>query len=143
MNDQRETGQRVLQPATWARPRGYANGIVADGKTIFLAGQIGWDADGKFAEGLAAQVGQALTNIVTLLAEAAAGPEHLVRLTWFVTDLRAYRENQLTIGSAYRRVIGRHFPAMSVIGVSQLVEPAALVEIEATAVLPPWHAQIT
>lgn len=143
MNDQGETGQRVLQPATWARPRGYANGIVADGKTIFLAGQIGWDADGKFAEGLAAQVGQALTNIVTLLAEAGAGPEHLVRLTWFVTDLRAYRDNQLTIGSAYRRVIGKHFPAMSVIGVSQLVEQAALVEIEATGVLPPLQEQIT
>ncbi len=143
MSDQRETGQRVLQPATWARPRGYANGIVADGKTIFLAGQIGWDADGNLAEGLAAQVGQALTNIVTLLAEAGAGPEHLVRLTWFVTDLRAYRDNQLTIGSAYRRVIGKHFPAMSVIGVSQLVEPAALVEIEATAVLPPLQERIT
>jgi enamine deaminase RidA (YjgF/YER057c/UK114 family) len=133
MNDQGETGQRVLQPANWARPRGYANGIVADGETIFR----------RFSEGLAAQVGQALTNIVTLLAEAGAGPEHLVRLTWFVTDLRAYRENQLTIGSAYRRVIGKHFPAMSVIGVSQLVEPSALVEIEATAVLPPLQERIT
>jgi enamine deaminase RidA (YjgF/YER057c/UK114 family) len=143
MSDQGETGQRVLQPATWARPRGYANGIVADGETIFLAGQIGWDADEKFADGLAAQVGQALANIVTLLAEAGAGPEHLVRLTWFVTDLRAYRDNQLTIGSAYRRVIGKHFPTMSVIGVSQLVEPAALVEIEATAVLPPLQGRIT
>ncbi len=79
---------------------------------------------------------QALANIVALLAEAEAEPAHLVRLTWFVTDLRAYRENQMAIGSAYRRVIGKHFPAMSVIGVSQLVEPAALVEIEATAVLP-------
>jgi enamine deaminase RidA (YjgF/YER057c/UK114 family) len=143
MEDQEETGQRVLQPATWARPRGYANGIVAAGETIFLAGQIGWDAEGRFSEGLAAQVGQALTNIVTLLAEAGGGPEHLVRLTWFVTDLRAYRENQLTIGSAYRRVIGKHFPAMSVIGVSQLVEPAALVEIEATAVLPTLQGRIT
>jgi len=139
MSDRNATGQRVLQPAAWPRPRGYANGIVAGGETIFLAGQIGWDAAGKFAEGLADQVGQALTNIVTLLAEAGAEPQHLVRLTWFVTDLRAYRENQLTIGSAYRRVIGRHFPTMSVIGVAQLVEPAALVEIEATAVLPPWH----
>ena len=131
----------MLQPALWARPRGYANGIVAAGETIFLAGQIGWDAEGRFAEGLANQVGQALTNIVTLLAEAGAEPQHLVRLTWFVTDLRAYRENQATIGSAYRRVISKHFPAMSVIGVSQLVEQAALVEIEATAVLPPWHAR--
>ncbi len=143
MTDPGETGQRVLQPASWPRPRGYANGIAAVGETIFLAGQIGWDADGKFAKGLANQAGQALTNIVALLAEAGAGPEHLVRLTWFVTDLRAYRDNQLTIGAAYRRVIGRHFPTMSVIGVSQLVEPAALVEIEATAVLPPGHGRKT
>jgi enamine deaminase RidA (YjgF/YER057c/UK114 family) len=141
MNDQGETGQRVLQPASWARPRGYANGIAATGEFIALAGQVGWDAEGRFAEGLAAQVGQALTNIVTLLSEAGAGPQHLVRLTWYVTDLRAYRENQMAIGEAYRRVIGRHFPAMSVIGVSQLVEQAALVEIEATAVLPPGRAR--
>lgn len=137
MSDRNPNGQRVLQPASWARPRGYANGIVAGGETIFLAGQIGWDAQGQFANGIANQVGQALTNIVTLLAEAGAEPQHLVRLTWFVTDLNAYRENQSTIGSAYRRVIGKHFPAMSVIGVSQLVEHAALVEIEAIAVLPP------
>jgi enamine deaminase RidA (YjgF/YER057c/UK114 family) len=126
----------VLQPATWPRPRGYANGIAATGEFIVLAGQIGWDPAGQFAEGLAAQVGQALTNIVTLLAAAGAGPQHLVRLTWFVTDLLAYRENQVTVGEAYRRVIGRHFPTMSVIGVSELVEREALVEIEATAVLP-------
>jgi enamine deaminase RidA (YjgF/YER057c/UK114 family) len=136
MSGQNASSQRVLQPASWARPRGYANGIVAGGNTIFLAGQIGWDAEGRFAEGLANQVGQALTNIVILLSEAGAEPQHLVRLTWFVTDLRAYRENQLTIGAAYRRVIGKHFPTMSVIGVSQLVEQEALVEIEATAVLP-------
>jgi enamine deaminase RidA (YjgF/YER057c/UK114 family) len=136
MDQHSDTGQRLLQPAAWPRPRGYANGIVAEGRSIFLAGQIGWDADGRFAAGLADQVGQALGNIVTLLAEAGAGPQHLVRLTWFVTDLAAYRDNQLGIGAAYRRVIGRHFPTMSVIGVSQLVEPAALVEIEAIAVLP-------
>ena len=132
------TGQRVLQPASWPRPRGYANGIVAAGETIFLAGQVGWDAGGRFAEGLANQVAQALSNIVALLAEAGAEPRHVTRLTWFVTDLRAYRESQGTIGTVYRRLIGKHFPAMSVIGVSQLVEPEALVEIEATAVLPPW-----
>jgi enamine deaminase RidA (YjgF/YER057c/UK114 family) len=135
-----DTGQRVLQPPSWGRPRGYANGIVAAGETIFLAGQIGWDAQGRFAEGLADQVGQALVNIVTLLVEAGAEPRHLVRLTWFVTDLQAYRDSLVPIGAAYRRVVGRHFPTMSVIGVSQLVEPQALVEIEATAVLPPWHA---
>ena len=136
-----DTGQRVLQPASWPRPRGYANGIAAAGQAVFLAGQVGWDAQGRFAEGLANQVGQALSNIVMLLAEAGAEPRHLVRLTWFVTDLRAYRENQGTIGTAYRRVIGKHFPTMSVIGVSQLVEPEALVEIEATAVLPPRPAR--
>jgi enamine deaminase RidA (YjgF/YER057c/UK114 family) len=140
MTDRNEAGQRVLQPASWARPRGYANGIVAGGTTVFLAGQVGWDAHGHFADGLADQVGQALTNIVTLLAEAGAEPRNLVRLTWYLTDLRAYRDNQTAIGAAYRRVIGRHFPAMSAIGVAQLVEPAALVEIEATAVLPPSHA---
>jgi enamine deaminase RidA (YjgF/YER057c/UK114 family) len=143
MSDRNATDRRVLQPASWARPRGYANGIVAGGDIIFLAGQIGWDAEGCFAEGLAGQIGQALTNIVTLLAEAGAEPQHLVRLTWFVTDLSAYRENQLTIGAAYRRVIGKHFPTMSVIGVSQLVEQQALVEIEATAVLPRSHTATT
>ena len=131
---------RVLQPPSWGRPRGYANGIVTRGETIFLAGQIGWDAQGRFAEGLANQVGQAVANIVTLLAQAGAEPRHLVRLTWFVTDLEAYRENQTEIGIAYRQAIGRHFPTMSVIGVSRLVEPEALVEIEATAVLPDGHA---
>jgi enamine deaminase RidA (YjgF/YER057c/UK114 family) len=136
MIDQNEIFLRVLQPAAWARPRGYANGIVASGRTIFLAGQVGWDAHGHFAEGLADQVGQVLANVVTLLAEAGAEPRHLVRLTWYLTDLRAYRENQAAIGAAYRRVIGKHFPTMSAIGVTELVEPAALVEIEATAVLP-------
>jgi enamine deaminase RidA (YjgF/YER057c/UK114 family) len=136
MSDKSGIGQRILQPASWPRPRGYANGIAAKGEMIFLAGQVGWDTQGRFAEGLAGQVGQALANIVALLAEAGAEPRHLVRLTWFVTDLRAYQENQSAIGAAYRRAIGKHFPAMSVIGVSQLVEPEALVEIEATAVLP-------
>jgi enamine deaminase RidA (YjgF/YER057c/UK114 family) len=130
------SNQRVLQPSSWPRPRGYANGIVAGGETVFLAGQIGWDAGGRFAAGLADQVGQALANIVTLLAEAGAGPQHVVRLTWYVTDLQAYRESLAAIGAAYRASMGRHYPTMSVIGVSQLVEPEALVEIEATAVLP-------
>jgi enamine deaminase RidA (YjgF/YER057c/UK114 family) len=137
MSDHSAIGQRVLAPAAWPRPRGYANGIVAGGETIFLAGQVGWDAQGQFAVGMAEQVGQALTNIIALLAEAGAEPQHLVRLTWFVTDLTAYREAQPAIGAAYRRIIGKHFPTMSVIGVAELVEPLALVEIEATAVLPP------
>ena len=131
-----ESGQRILQPASWPRPRGYANGIVAAGETVFLAGQIGWDAEGHFAEGLAAQVRQALANIVTLLAEAGAGPQNVVRLTWYVTDLHAYRAALPEVGAAYRAVMGRHFPTMSVIGVSELVEQQALVEIEATAVVP-------
>ena len=135
MSERDATGQRVLQPPGWPRPRGYANGIAAAGETIFLAGQIGWDAQGKFTDGMAGQVRQALANIVVLLADAGTSPRHLVRLTWYVTDLQAYRDNLAPIGDAYRAIIGRHFPAMSVIGVSQLVEPAALVEIEATAVL--------
>jgi enamine deaminase RidA (YjgF/YER057c/UK114 family) len=136
MSSSMESGQRILQPASWPRPRGYANGIVAAGETVFLAGQIGWDAGGHFAEGLAAQVRQALTNIVTLLAEAGAGPQNVVRLTWYVTDLHAYRAALPEVGAAYRAVMGRHFPTMSVIGVSELVEQQALVEIEATAVVP-------
>lgn len=128
---------RVLQPAGWPRPPGYANGIVAEGTVIVLAGQIGWDASGRMADGLSAQIGQALANIAVLLAEAGAEPRHLVRLTWYVTDMRAWREQQPAIGAAYRAAIGKHFPTMSVIGVSQLVEPEALVEIEATAVLQP------
>jgi enamine deaminase RidA (YjgF/YER057c/UK114 family) len=136
MSDSKEAGRRILQPPSSPRPRGYANGIVAAGETIFLAGQIGWDTEGRFAEGFAAQVRQALANIVTLLAEAGAGPQHIVRLTWYVTDLRAYRASLSEVGAAYRAIMGRHFPTMSVIGVSELVEQRALVEIEATAVLP-------
>ena len=129
------TGRRILQPAGWPRPSGYSNGIVADGPTIVLAGQIGWDPiSGCLAEGLAAQVEQALRNIVALLAEAGARSTDIVRLTWFVTDMEQYRQNAKSIGEGYRRIMGRHFPTMSVIGVSCLVEREALVEIEATAV---------
>ncbi len=136
MSGPREFGQRILQPESWPRPRGYVNGITAAGETIFLAGQIGWDANGHFAQGLAAQTRQALANIVTLLAEAGAGPQHIVRLTWYVTDLQAYRTSLSEIGAAYRAIMGKHFPTMSVIGVAELVEHQALVEIEATAVVP-------
>ena len=127
---------RILHPAGWPRPRGYSNGIVAEDNQIFLAGQIGWDASGTVADGFADQVAQALRNIVKLLAEVGAEPQHITRLTWFVTDLQAYRDSVAEIGAAYRTIIGRHFPAMSVIGVSELLEPKAMVEIEATAVLP-------
>ena len=127
---------RVLQPAAWLRPSGYANGVAADGTIIVLAGQIGWDAvTGRIAEGMAAQVEQALQNIVTVLAEANAGPANIVRLTWFVTDMDQYRRDARPIGQGYRRVMGRNFPAMSVVGVSCLVERDAVVEIEATAVV--------
>lgn len=127
---------RVLQPAAWPRPSGYSNGVVADGPTIFLAGQIGWDVTtGRLAAGMAAQVEQALHNIVILLAEAGAQPNDIVRLTWFVTEMEYYRQDAKAIGQGYRRVMGKHFPAMSVIGVSSLVERDALVEIEATAAI--------
>ena len=126
---------RVLQPRGWPEPNGYANGVAARGESIFIGGQIGWDADGRFAEGLAAQVGQALHNIIDMLAVAGAPPSSIVRLTWFVVDISDYAAQRPAIGQAYRAVMGRHFPAMSVIGVSRLVERLALVEIEATAVL--------
>jgi enamine deaminase RidA (YjgF/YER057c/UK114 family) len=130
------SGFRILLPADWPRPPGYSNGILADGPTVFLAGQIGWDAvTGRMAQGMAAQVEQALRNIVMLLAEADAMPDDIVRLTWFVTDMEQYRQEGKAIGQGYRRVMGKHFPTMSVIGVSSLVEREALVEIEATAVL--------
>jgi enamine deaminase RidA (YjgF/YER057c/UK114 family) len=127
---------KVLQPPEWPRPPGYSNGVAVQGQTIFVAGQIGWDAAGRLATGLTAQVEQALSNIVTVLTEAGAGPEHITRLTWFVTDMEQYRQQAKTLGPGYRRIMGKHFPAMSVIGVSSLVERDALVEIEATAVLP-------
>jgi enamine deaminase RidA (YjgF/YER057c/UK114 family) len=127
---------KVLQPPEWRRPPGYSNGIAAQGQTIFVAGQIGWDASGRIATGLTAQVEQALSNILAVLAEAGAGPQHVTRLTWFVTDIDQYCEQAKAIGPGYRRIMGKHFPTMSVIGVNALVEPDALVEIEATAVLP-------
>ena len=128
---------RQLQPEGWKQPSGYANGIAAEGVMIFLAGQVGWNADEAFeSDEFTAQVEQALRNIVTILAEAGARPEHLVRLTWFVTDKREYLEEIKAVGAAYRRVIGRHFPAMSLVEVSGLIEAGARVEIEATAVIP-------
>ena len=125
-----------MQPPGWPDPTGYANGVAARGESIFVGGQIGWDAQGRFAEGLAAQVGQALHNIVEVLAVAGAAPSCIVRLTWFVVSVPDYAAQRPAIGQAYRAVMGKHFPAMSVIGVSRLVERLALVEIEATAVLP-------
>jgi len=129
---------RRLQPPGWPPPKGYANGIAATGELVFVGGQIGWDEDGAFPhQDLAGQVGQALRNIVAVLAEAGAGPEHVARLTWYVTSRSEYLASQKEIGAAYREVMGRHFPAMSVVEVSALVEAEALVEIEATAVIGP------
>jgi enamine deaminase RidA (YjgF/YER057c/UK114 family) len=128
---------KILQPAEWTRPKGYVNGIAANGTQVFVAGQIGWDADQKFTEHtLAGQVGMALCNIVRVLEEAGGRPEHLVRLTWYVTSRREYLDEVQAVGAAYRAVMGRHFPAMSVVQVSALIESEAKVEIEATAVLP-------
>jgi len=126
---------RVLQPPGWPRPQGYANGILAEGRLVFVGGQIGWDETGDFPAGLAEQVGQALRNIVAVLAEAGGRPEHVARLTWYVTDREEYLAHTREIGAAYRDVMGRHFPSMAVIEVSGLLEPQARVEIEATAVL--------
>lgn len=127
----------TLQPDGWARPKGYANGIVARGRTIFLAGQIGWDAEQRLVgSDLVTQAKQALLNIVAILAEDGAKPEHIVRLTWYVTDRAAYLAAGAALGVAYRDVMGKHFPAMTAVEVSSLMEADAVVEIEATAVVP-------
>lgn len=128
---------RILQPEGWSRPRGYANGVSAAGRTIVVAGQIGWDAAQRLvAPDLVGQARQALRNIVAILAEDGAGPEHLVRLTWYVTDRAAYLAAGPALGEAYREVIGRHYPAMTAVEVSALMEPGAVVEVEATAIVP-------
>ena len=127
---------KTLQPPDWAKPRGYANGIVASGsETIYTGGMIGWDAQCRFqSTGFVDQVRTTLENIVAVLAEADAGPEHLVRMTWYITDRAAYHDNLRAIGEAYRNVIGRHYPAMAVVEVKALMEAEARVEIEAIAV---------
>lgn len=127
---------RILQPEGWARARGYANGIAAEGRQVFVSGQIGWDAAQRIvSDDFAAQARQSLANIVAVLAAAGAGPEHLVRLTWFVTSRDEYNAALAEIGASYRELIGRHYPAMSVVVVAGLLEPRAKVEIEATAVI--------
>lgn len=129
-------GLVTLQPEGWPAPKGYANGMVGRGQVVFVGGQIGWDAEGHFGDGIVGQVAQALRNILAILAEAGAGPEHIARLTWFVTDMDAYRASLKPLGRAYREVMGANYPAMAVMRVVELVEKEALVEIEATAVLP-------
>ena len=129
---------RGLHPAGWVPPRGYGHGVVATGRLVVLAGQIGWNpATAAFeVDDFAGQARQALRNVVTLLAEAGAAPRHLVRLTWFVTDRAAYVAARHELGLAYREVVGAHYPPMSVVVVAGLLEERALVEIEATAVVP-------
>ena len=127
----------TLQPPGWPRPRGYANGVAADGRLGGVAGQIGWDASGAFpAADLAGQVRQTLANVVAVVAEAGGRPEHVARMTWYLVDRSEYLGSLRAIGAAYREVMGRHFPAMAVVEVAGLLEPDAKVEIEATAVVP-------
>ena len=131
------TTHTVLQPANWAKPRGYANGIAAEGRLVFLGGQIGWNRQNRFeAHDLVGQVRQTLQNIVEVLAEAGAKPDHVVSMTWYLTSKKDYLDNLESIGKVYREVMGRHFPAMAVVQVSALVEDAAKVEIQAMAVVP-------
>ena len=129
---------KILQPPGWARPKGFSNGIaVRGGTTVYIAGQVGWTADQRFAEkSFGGQFRQALANIVAVLAQAGGRPEHLVRLTWYVIDKQEYLGALREIGAAYRELIGRHYPTMAVVQVGGLMEPEARLEIEATAVIP-------
>ena len=129
-------GQRILLPEGWPQPKGYANGVVVKGTQIFLGGQIGWDEQGRLVGDFVGQVHQALDNIVRLLMEAGARPEHVVRLVWYVTDIDAYTASLKQVGEAYRSLFGRHYPSMTLVQVVRLAEAKAKVEIEATAVLP-------
>src|SRR3954451_19730221 len=134
--DPSSSGPQVLQPSGWPVPKGYANGVAADGRIVMTGGVVGWDADERLPEGFVAQVRQTLENIAAILAEGGAGPEHLVRLTWYVVDVEEYLANLRTLGQTYREIFGAHFPAMALVQVVRLVEKAARVEIEATAVVP-------
>jgi enamine deaminase RidA (YjgF/YER057c/UK114 family) len=126
-----------LQPKDWLAPKGYANGVVAEGRQVFIAGQIGWKADATLvSDDFVTQVEQALRNIVAVLAEAGGSPHHITRMTWYLTDKKEYLSRQAEVGQAYRRAIGRHFPAMTAVVVAGLIEDGAKVEIEATAVIP-------
>ena len=128
---------QILQPPGWARPRGYANGIAAKGRIVFIAGQIGWDERSEFqTDELAGQVRQALANVLSVLAQAGGRAEHIARMTWYVTDKRAYLDASRAIGQVYRELMGQHYPTMTAVQVTALIEDRAQVEIEATAVVP-------
>ncbi len=127
---------KFLLPEGWESPKGYSQGVVAEGRQIFISGQIGWDENSIFqTDDFAEQAGQALRNIISILAEADASAEHITRLTWFITDKQEYLASLKSLGQKYREEVGRHFPAMSVVEVSSLMEDRAKVEIEATAVI--------
>ncbi len=131
------TTHTILQPAGWAKPKGYANGIAAQGRIVFVGGQIGWNSQNRFeTDDLVGQVRQTLQNVVAVLAEAGATPEHVTTMTWYLTDKKDYLGNLAGIGQAYREVMGRNFPAMAVVEVTALVEDRAKVEIQAMAVVP-------
>jgi enamine deaminase RidA (YjgF/YER057c/UK114 family) len=128
---------QILQPPGWPRPRGYSNGVSASGRMVFVAGQVGWGPEERVAsDDLVAQVRQALRNVVAILAEGGAAPEHLVRMTWYLADRHEYNARAAEIGSAYREVVGRSYPAMTAVQVAGFVEERVKVEIEATAVVP-------
>ena len=128
---------QILQPPGWARAKGFANGIAASGRLVFVAGQIGWTGECKWeARDFAGQFRQALLNVITVLKEAQGKPEHIVRLTWYVLDKKEYLAALKDVGAAYRELMGRHYPTMAVVQVSGLVEDEARLEIEATAVVP-------
>jgi len=127
---------KILHPTGWPRPKGYSNGIIANEHLVFIAGQVGWDENGRLqSNDLVEQARRALMNILTILSETGGTPEHIVRLTWYITDRQAYLDSQARLGKAYREIMGYHYPPMSVLIVSGLIEEGALVEIEATAVL--------
>jgi enamine deaminase RidA (YjgF/YER057c/UK114 family) len=131
------TVHRSLLPPGWPRPKGYANGIVAEGRTIWTGGVVGWDESGRFVErDIVGQFRRVLAGTLAILAEADAGPEHIVRMTWYIVDRNDYLHNLAAIGAAYRELIGRHYPAMAVVVAAGLIEPDARIEIETTAVVP-------
>jgi enamine deaminase RidA (YjgF/YER057c/UK114 family) len=130
------TAAQILQPSGWPVPKGYANGMAADGRIVVTGGVIGWDSNNHLPAGFVAQVRQTLANISAILAEGGARPEHLVRLTWYVVDMEDYLSNLKELGQIYREIFGAHYPAMALLQVVRLVEKAARVEIEATAVVP-------
>jgi len=132
-----KTPHAILHPRDWKPARGYANGVAADGRMIFMAGQVGWNAEQKFeSQDFVAQTRQALQNVIAILCEAGGKPEHITRLTWYVTDKKEYLSRLVEVGEAYRSVMGKHFPAMTMVQVTALVEDGAKVEIEASAVVP-------